>query len=569
MAGLHFFDFVALFGYFVVIVLIGIWTAKRVKNMEDFVLPRRFGKLMMVFFGFGTGTHSDQAVSVASKSYTNGVSGIWYQWLWLFATPFYWLIAPLMRRFRALTTADVFELRYNRSVSVLYAVIGLMLYTVNIGVMLKGSAQVIEASTGGLLNANWAIFIMTVLFVSYGMAGGLHAAILTDFIQGVLTIVFSFLLLPFILNAVGGMEVLREELPKSMLSIVAPAEIGVFYIMIIALNALVGIVTQPHTMSNCAAGKTELDGQVGFMCGSLLKRICTMAWTLIGVAGVVYFAQKGMADINPDNVFGEVAHQFLPDVMPGLLGIFIAGLLATVMSSCDAFMIATSGLFTENIYKPLFPNTSDRGYLLAARISALGVVLSGVVFAYWLEGVVAGLEIFWKIAPMLGIAFWMGLFWRRATAVGAWVSALTALGMWWLTEQAFFIEWVQSIPAAESLRFIFLKDGQATIYLPWQMVFYLVTGLIAGVIASLLSKPVSEEKLERYYTLVSTPVKAGEVITRPCVLPEGTEPKKAKKLIPLKSFEIYVPGGQLIAGFAAGWLAVAFLIFIFVKIISP
>ena len=33
------------------------------------------------------------------------------------------------------------------------------------------------------------------------MAGGLGAAIITDFIQGVLTIIFSFLLLPFAFQA--------------------------------------------------------------------------------------------------------------------------------------------------------------------------------------------------------------------------------------------------------------------------------------------------------------------------------------------------------------------------------
>ena len=154
-------DLVALLLYFIVVTCIGVWAARRVKNMSDYVLPRRFGKLLMIFFGFGAGTHSDQAVSVASKSYTNGISGIWYQWLWLFATPFYWLIAPVMRRFRAITTADVFELRYDRSVAMLFAIVGLMQYTVNIGVMLKGSAHVIEASTGGSLNANWAIAVMT------------------------------------------------------------------------------------------------------------------------------------------------------------------------------------------------------------------------------------------------------------------------------------------------------------------------------------------------------------------------------------------------------------------------
>ena len=54
--------------------------------------------LMMAFFMFGSGTHSDQAVSVAAKTYRAGASGIWYQWLWLFVTPFFWLVTNQMAR---------------------------------------------------------------------------------------------------------------------------------------------------------------------------------------------------------------------------------------------------------------------------------------------------------------------------------------------------------------------------------------------------------------------------------------------------------------------------------------
>jgi len=42
----------------------------------------------MIMHAFGTGTASDQAVTVASATFRGGLSGIWYQWLWLFATPF-------------------------------------------------------------------------------------------------------------------------------------------------------------------------------------------------------------------------------------------------------------------------------------------------------------------------------------------------------------------------------------------------------------------------------------------------------------------------------------------------
>ena len=132
-------DWIALGGYLFGVTLLGIWASRKVKGMADFVMPRRFGKLMMLMHGFGTSTHSDQAVTVASKCYSSGLSGIWYQWMWLFATPFFWLIAPMMRRFRALTTADVFAARYATSVAILFCVFGLAKFVVTIGNMLKGS----------------------------------------------------------------------------------------------------------------------------------------------------------------------------------------------------------------------------------------------------------------------------------------------------------------------------------------------------------------------------------------------------------------------------------------------
>ena len=557
-------DIATLIVYFAVVAGLGLWTAGKVRNMADFVMPRKFGKTMMLFFGFGAGTHSDQAVSVAAKSYTNGMSGIWYQWLWLFATPFYWLIAPMMRRFRALTTADVFELRFSRSVAMLFAVVGLLQYTVNIGVMLKGSSAVIEASTGGLVHADWAIVIMTVLFVAYGMAGGLHAAILTDLIQGILTVLFSFLLLPFIMHAVGGLSGLRENVSPDMLSLVAPAEIGIFYITIIAFNGLVGIVAQPHFMGNCAAGRTELDGQVGMMGGSFLKRICTIAWTLTGVAAIAFFAAEGISDTHPDQVFGEVAHRFLPQILPGLLGLFIAGLLASVMSTCDAYMISTAGLFTENIYKKLKPGESEKHYLLIARLASLGIVIAGVVFAFMLEDVVAGLEIFWKIGPMLGIAFWLGLFWRRKNSAGSWASTLTAFAMWWFTSQAFFVEAVAELPFAESLKLVFAKGDSLVIFLPWQMIIYLAAGMLGGIVASLVTDRPEEQRLERFYALIRTPVREGEEITAPCQVPEDSPTLSPRKLLPFKSLEVYVPSKQLVIGFAVGWvIVIAMVAFVF------
>ena len=554
MLGLHIADIVVLVAYLLGIIAIGIGAARLIKNMGDFFMPRSFGKSMLVMHAFGTGTHSDQAVSVASKTFTSGLSGIWYQWLWLFCTPFYWLIAPIMRRFRAITVADVFAARYHRSVGMLFAVVGMFNLMVTIGVMLKGSSAVVASCFGDQVSPNVIIAVMTAMFLAYGLAGGLAAAIITDFVQGIMTIVFSFILLPFALEAVGGMAGLRQAISDpQMFSLVAPAEIGFFYIAIIALNALIGIVTQPHTMGNCAAGRTESDGRFGFTVGSFIKRLCTMAWSLTGLAAVAYFAGR---EVDPDQVYGLMAREFLPAILPGLLGVFLAALLASVMSSCDSFMIASSALFTENVYKPLKPDREPGHYLTVGRVTSLVVVAGGVMFAFWLPGVVKGLEIFWKISPMMGIAFWLGLFWRRATVAGAWASTGAAFFMWWLTTTEAFVGWAGVLSPG------FVHNGE--IYLPWQMIFYLVAGLVAGIVVSLLTEPVAEEQLDRYYELVRTPVAAGEpVLEEPCTIPAGIAIPPKRNVFTDSSIEVMVPDRSSVYGFVASWGLVGVLIYFF------
>ena len=559
MTGLHITDFIVLILYFLGITVIGIWTSKKIKTVDDFFMPRKFGKFSLMMHGFGTGTHSDQAVGVASKTFSSGLSGIWYQWLWLFATPFYWLIAPVLRRFRAITMADVFVARYDQSVGMLFAFIGMVNLMVNIGLILKGSSAIISATFGEAISSSTIIVIMTILFLIYGIAGGLTAAIITDFIQGILTIIFSFLLLPFVLSAVGGLEGMHRTITDpNMFSLIAPEEIGIFYIVVISINGLVGWVTQPHTMGNCAASKTEMDGRIGVTCGNFIKRFCTVAWSLTGLAAVAYLTGY---NIDPDKVFGLMARDFLPQIMPGLLGIFLASLLASVMSSCDSFMIASAALFTENIYRPFAPKKSSKHYVQIGRIASLIIVAGGVSFAFWLPGVVKGLEIFWKISPMMGIVFWLGLFWRRATVAGAWAATFSAFFMWWITTQPIFISFIGSLPIADNARFVVEKATGAEIYLPWQMIFYLITGICTGIAVSLFTQPVEKQKLDNFYALARTPVLAHEsFISKPCTIPENVTVPKAKKLFSINNLEILRPSKISIIGFIVSWVFVAILV---------
>lgn len=535
MFGLTLLDALVIVGYLAGITALGIWSGRRVRGTSEFFMPRKFGKGMMMMHAFGTGTASDQAVVVSAGTFKLGLSGIWFQWLWMFNTPFYWLIAPIFRRLRANTTADVYRLRFGPSVSVLFALVGIVGLAVKIGLMLKGAGALIDAGTNGAVSPAVAMPVVAILFVIYGATGGLSAAILTDYIQGLLTVVFSFILLPAVLHAVGGLSGVRETInDPQMLSLVAPDKIDTLFIITFALLSLIGIVAQPFIMGVCAAGRTEMDGRFGFVVGNLIKRVCSAAWAVTGIAALAYFIQEGMAidDSTPDRVYGQMAQTFLS---PGWLGLFVAALLAGVMSSCDSFMISASGLFTENLYRPLRGGRSEKHYLWIGRLAALVIVATGVWVAFKMPNVVSGLKTWLKIAPMLGIAFWMGLFWRRFNAAGAWASTLAGFTGWWLMS---LTNWSE----------------------PLQILSYLSMSIIAGVVASLVTKRPDKEDLNRFHGLIRTPVELGEKLDAPCRLPKGRQAGLRPMAFEGTDFEFPRPSKTSVVGFLLSFLAVAGMI---------
>ena len=559
-------DWIIIFIYLIIVLIIGGNTAKKISSTSDyFISDRKFGKGMMMLFTFGTGTNTDQAVTVASKTYTSGASGIWYQWLWLFATPFYWLLAPLFRRMRAVTTADYLYKRYDQSVAILFAIVGIVQLSVNIGVVLKATSALIYPVSGGSISPELAIIAMTILFVSYGVLGGLNAAIITDALQGVLTVILSFLILPFALDAVGGINGLRSSISDpSVFKVVAPGEITTLYVIVIAVNGLIGWVTSPYSMAMCGAGKTEEESRIGLVGGMLLKRVCTIAWVLSGLCAIGLYANNS---INVDHVYGLMAHDLLPTIAPGLIGLFIASMLAAVMSSCDALMVSASALFTENIYKTLIkPNQSVKHYLMVGRLTSIFVVLCGITIAFGLPSVVSGLEMFWKVQAMMGIAIWVSFFWRRATAVGAWASTICGFLAWFFTSKIEFIGWDFNAHFAATLPKFMLYNNQLS--LPWQMIIYLTFSLLAMILVSIITKPGNKESLDRIYECLRTPVLPGEPEVEPLTLPESTVPAPRSVLINHSDFEINEPSKESIIGFIALWIAVGILIKVFIWIIS-
>ncbi len=513
--GLKLVDLAMIAGYFAVVTTIGLWSARFVKTETDFFLGgRRFGKGLLTMHWLCTGTHSEMAVQVAGATARVGLGGIWYQWMWLFSTPFYWLMAPVTRRLRVTTTGDYFRIRYGRSLEMLYALVGLFYFGLSIALLLRGAGAAISGATGGAVPTDASVIALAVLFSTYVMAGGLVAAVYTDLLQGVMIIVLSFLLVPAGLAVVGGLAGLHDKLAPAMFAITAPRgsrEGDPWFVLTMSVLGLVGFIVQPHVMTSTGSGKTETEARVGMVYGNFIKRVLTIAWAFTGLIALAAFPEV-VAGLDPggqaahrasETLFGRAIQQFLGD---GWRGLMIACVIAGV-TSAETFMVGGSALFTRNFYVHAVPRRSDKHYLWVGRLAAGGLLVLGITLAVWAQSVTQLVVGSVKFIGLLGAAFWLGVVWRRANTAAVWASFLGSLLVWVVmstdaTSIALPVVGPAArglVGAAESLGLRGLSDSA-------QIIIMLAVEFGLMIVVSLVTQPRDLAALGPFYARLHTPV---------------------------------------------------------------
>ena len=515
---LHPLDWIVIAGYFALILGVGLWAGRKVSGTDDYFLGRRgFNVWLMMGQAFGVGTHAEMPVSLAGKVYQSGYAGIWYQWKNLFITPFYWILAPLFRRFKRTTTGEVYEDRYGEFMGAIYTVFALSYFTFNMGAMLKGAGKLVSAAAGGAVEPNTVVIVMTGSFLIYSFVGGLVSAAYTDFVQGFFIIALSFLLIPLGLSRVGGFTGVRETLDPQMLSMVTPGDVGVFTIFMLTVNGLIGIVAQPHILASVGTGKNEYACRMGMAGGNFIKRFCTIGWALVGIIVAAMLLQSGagpLADV--EDAFGYATKELL---FPGAVGLMIACVLAANMSTGSAFTVDGGALFTQNLYRRFFAKArSDRHYLFAGRFAGLTMTTLGVLFGLFVGNVLQAFLFTESIAAFMGVSMFGAICWRRANRWGALASLiLSAATFFWLTYQDFGV------------------------FLSWEAVNFgtsMVVGFVTLVVVSLMTPPESKQRLDSFYDRLEKPTYLDEASGE-----ERPMDKPGQELLIVKLFDLQLGKG--------------------------
>src|SRR5260221_165235 len=112
--------------------------------------------------------------------------------------------------------------------------------------------------------------------------------------------------------------------------------------------------------------------------------------------------------------------------------LFFGALLSAILSTASGAIIAPTSLCTENIIRPLYPNMSDRQFLLTLRVVLVSFTSAALVFALrskqTMYDMVQNASTVTLLAALVPLA--AGIFWKRANNTGAILSAVFWLVAW-------------------------------------------------------------------------------------------------------------------------------------------
>ena len=242
-------------------------------------------------------------------------------------------------------------------------------YAISIGLFL-------DVLFGGGLLINMSAGILFAVF--YTMFGGFRSVVFSDLVQfGVMCSSVALVLIFSVFNY-GGLSFLLAKLPTSHFSITGDENYSIMLVWgFIALSTLV----DPSFYQRCFAAKSDRIARNGILISTIIWFCFDICTTFGGM-----YARAIIPEASSKQAYLVYALQLLPN---GLRGFFLAGVLATILSTLDAFMFIAGNTVSYDLMPEKFRNKIWIHYV-AVFFVGLFCILLGLFF----EG---NIKLTWKI----------------------------------------------------------------------------------------------------------------------------------------------------------------------------
>jgi len=261
--------------------------------------------------------------------------------------------------------------------------------------------------------------------LAYTLLGGLWAVAITDTIQFVLMMVTVAIGVVLLMGQVGGFAAVESFAPESYF---APLGGMPIWLLIAYVASLLSVLVDPGFYQRIFAARSAPQARNAIL-------IAIGVWLaydwLVTAGGMLARAavDQGMlpAGLHSNDALLSGVILALPT---GLVGIFLAGVLATAMSTMDSYCLVAGTNLAYDIDRPLRkPGATDVELMRNTKIGIVVAWIAGFAMAFIFDRLMA-LWVFTAtlLTSMVLVPIMMAIFWKgkKATLAGT-LSALTGL----------------------------------------------------------------------------------------------------------------------------------------------
>ncbi|MBN1290784.1 MAG: hypothetical protein JXB48_03015 [Candidatus Latescibacteria bacterium] len=428
---LHMLDYVIVLCYFGIVVFIGMYFSKFIKQAKDYFAAGAAVPWWLAGISLWMASFSAMTFVIYSQlAYKYG----------MVATTLCWVVIPAMivaaaylsvrwRRARVMTPLGFMEQRYNKAVHQVFVWTGIPLRMIDNSIRVLSTAIFLSVAVGqSWFTLEVCIGVVGLIMILYTILGGQWAVLITDFFQFIILLIAVLILLPLSLIAVGGFGGLVSQAPEGFFKLLSPPYFTfdwiMFAIMItLSYNATWGLVQK----YNCVA--TEMDARKVAALMGILSFIGPLVFFIPAMAGRILMPELMDRPGGSAEVYVAMALRVLPT---GVMGLLIAGMFSATLSTLGNDYNVLAGVLTKDFYgKVIRPDADEKSLLRMGRINTAIIGGLTIFFAIGIN-LVKGFNLydimvkaFGALGPAIMLPLLGGLFMKKINARGAMAGVIT------------------------------------------------------------------------------------------------------------------------------------------------
>lgn len=426
--------------YLVLSIALGLLAARRVHSASDYITAgRNLPMPVILAMVFATWFGAETVLGISATFLEEGFRGLISDPLGasiclvlfglVFALPLY--------RMKLMTLGDFFRIRYNRQVELIISLCIVVSYLGWVSAQVTALGLVFNVLSEGLIGMNQGMVIGAAVVLVYTLFGGMWSVAVTTFVQMIVIVIGLIVVSAIAGDMAGGVGHVIDQAAAAGKFEWLPSLDAVDMLGWIAalLTMALGSIPQQDVFQRVNASRSESVAVWGTTLGGVAYFFFAAVPLFLAFAATLIDPEATARLMESDSqlVLPSLVAQHMP---VWVQVVFFGALLSVIMSTASGTLLAPAVTFAENVVRGAVPNMTDSQLLFTTRLTVFVFTLMVTAYAILTdESIHSMVENAYRIT-LAGafVPLAAGLFWKRASNLGATLAIFFGLGTWLMLE---------------------------------------------------------------------------------------------------------------------------------------